>query len=47
MTREEMEGKFRGNGALAVSDERASRIVSDVTRLATLPRLTSLMEELR
>jgi 2-methylcitrate dehydratase PrpD len=47
MTRAEMEGKFRGNAALAVSDEGASRIVADVTRLATLPRLTALMEELR
>jgi len=34
------------NAALAVSDERASRIVSDTTRLATLPHLTGLMESL-
>ncbi len=44
MTREELEGKFRGNAAFAVSDERASLIVQDVTRLAALPHLTSLME---
>ena len=44
MTREDLEAKFRGNAALAVQDEQASRIVSDVTRLASLPRLAGLME---
>jgi 2-methylcitrate dehydratase PrpD len=46
MTGEEIEAKFRGNATLAISDERASRIVEAVARLDRLERLAPLMESL-
>jgi len=46
MTWEEIEAKFRGNATLAISEERASRIVEAVARLDRLERLAPLMESL-
>ena len=46
MTWEEMEAKFRGNAILAISEERASRVVEAVARLDRLERLAPLMESL-
>jgi 2-methylcitrate dehydratase PrpD len=46
MTREELETKFRGNAALAVSGERASRLIRIVTGLAAQPQMTALAEAL-
>jgi 2-methylcitrate dehydratase PrpD len=42
----EIEAKFRGNAGLAVSGERASRIVRDVAALAGLDRVSALMTSL-
>jgi hypothetical protein len=42
----EVEAKFRGNAALAVSDEQASRIVGNVRDLAAQPHVTALMDSL-
>jgi len=46
MSRDEIEAKFRGNAALAVPDAQATRIVGHVAGLASLPRLTPLMQSL-
>ena len=46
MTREELETKFRGNAALAVSEEQASRLIRIVTELGAQPRMTALAEAL-
>jgi len=46
MTRKELEAKFRGNAALAVSDEQASRVVGLVAQLAAQKHLTALMDSL-
>ena len=46
MTPADVEAKFRGNAALAVSNEQASRIVRNVGDLATQPHVTALMDSL-
>jgi 2-methylcitrate dehydratase PrpD len=46
MAREELEAKFRGNAALAVSGEQVSRLIRIVADLAAQPQLTSLTEAL-
>jgi 2-methylcitrate dehydratase PrpD len=46
MTREELEAKFRGNAALAVSDDQASRVAALVAQLAAQKQLTALMDSL-
>jgi 2-methylcitrate dehydratase PrpD len=46
MTREELEAKFRGNAALAVSDDQASRVIALVAQLAAQKQLTALMDSL-
>jgi len=46
MTWEEMEAKFRGNATLAISEERASRVVEAVARLDRREPLTPLMKSL-
>ena len=46
MTREEVEAKFRGNAALAVSHEQASRIIQIVGDLAAQQLVTALMDSL-
>jgi 2-methylcitrate dehydratase PrpD len=42
MTREELEAKFRGNAALALSPEEGARLARIVTDLAALPEMTAL-----
>jgi 2-methylcitrate dehydratase PrpD len=46
MTRDEVEAKFRGNAALAVSQEQASRIIQIVGDLAAQQHVTALMDSL-
>ncbi len=46
MTRDEVEAKFRGNAALAVSHEQASRIIQIVGDLAAQQHVTALMDSL-
>jgi len=46
MTREEVETKFRGNAALAVPHEQASRIIQIVGDLAAQQHVTALMDSL-
>ncbi len=46
MTREELVAKFRANAALAISDERAARVVAFLDTLATQPRVDPLMDAL-
>jgi 2-methylcitrate dehydratase PrpD len=46
MTREELVAKFRANAALAISDERAARVVAFLDTLATRPRVEPLMDAL-
>jgi len=46
MTRKEVEAKFRGNAALAVSHEQASRIIQIVGDLAAQQHVTALMDSL-
>jgi len=46
MTRDEIEIKFRGNAALAVSHEQASRIIQIVGDLAAQQHVTALMDSL-
>jgi 2-methylcitrate dehydratase PrpD len=46
MTPADVEAKFRGNAALAVSDEQASRIVRNVGDLVAQPHVTALMDSL-
>jgi 2-methylcitrate dehydratase PrpD len=47
MTREELEAKFRGNAALAISPDQASRVIRIVADLAAHPRLSGLSEALK
>jgi len=47
MSQEEIEAKFRGNATLALSDERASRIIESVAGFEKLEGLAPLMESLR
>ena len=46
MTPEEVEAKFRGNAALAVPPEQASRIIETVGELAAQEHVTALMDSL-
>ena len=46
MSREDLEGKFRGNAGLVLDGERVERIVRAATDLAGQPRLTSLVAAL-
>jgi len=46
MSQEEIEAKFRGNATLALSDERASRIIETVAGFDRLERLDALMRSL-
>jgi len=46
MSRAELEEKFRGNAALAISDDRATRVIRLVNGLAEQPRLTDLIAAL-
>jgi 2-methylcitrate dehydratase PrpD len=46
MSRDEVEAKFRGNAALAVPPEQASRIIRLVGALATQDHVTDLMDSL-
>jgi 2-methylcitrate dehydratase PrpD len=46
MSQEEIEAKFRGNATLALSDERASRIIETVAGFEKLERIDTLMKSL-
>jgi hypothetical protein len=46
MSRAELTAKFRGNAALAISDEQSARVIGIAEQLWQEPRVTGLMETL-